>query len=531
MASPNITEDYWNNFQLEELDLEYLYNHLLEIESPQTPQELLAALIDERIRIEKIGLKEQRTKSAKIYFPGDVYHQEDVIAFPLFNWEKGKVISSRPGKNPDFARFSVITVEMENGDKRLFASGLEDHALNQKNYDVSSDNPNLDANKVLERFGDDLLEQLNQELAQNSELVRIAGRWFPRSLLVDVNIGHLNMAEALLDMEQGGPMPTHTILEQVELPTDVNLKLTEFSLNLALQEDSRFDEVGPAGEILWYLKRLEPEFVQKLPLYLKYTPFESPISDKGDISSILSDKIYDELESDLAPTEKEEEVSLSLLYPHWRTGTLPLAGNMKYLFPTAYEAPRVRFLFLDQNQDKKFAGWIIRNDRYIFGLKDWYNSLNLIPGSLIKIRRGKNPGEVIVRTDPHRPIRDWIRTALVGADGGVVFAMLKQMVPAAFDERMVIAVPDVAALDRAWETTNHSRIPLEKTVIKMMRELAKLNPQGHINLIELYAAINIIRRCPPSPLFDLLSNRSWAKYLGDLYFRFDESVKEENAYA
>lgn len=531
IALPKINEDYWTNFQLEESDLEYLYNHLLEIESPQTPQELLIALIGERIRVEKIRLKEQQTNSAKIYFPRDEYNQGDIITFPLLNWEKGKIIGSRPGKNPDSAPFSVITVEMENGENRLFASGLEDHILNQKNYDSSSDDPYLDVNTVLERFGDVLLERLNQELAQNSELVRIAGRWFPRSLLVDVNIGYLNMAEALLDMEQGGPLPTRAILEQIELPTDVNMKLTEFSLNLALQEDPRFDEVGPAGEILWYLRRLEPEYVQNIPPYLKYPPVEFPISEAGDILAIISDKIYDELEPDLAPKEKEEEISLSLLYPHWRAGTLPLVGNMKHLFPTAYEAPRVRFVFLDQNQDKKYEGWIIRNDKYAYGLKEWYNSLELMPGSIIKIKRGKNPGEVITRADTHRPTRDWIRTALVGADGGVVFAMLKQMVPAAFDERMVIAVPDVAALDKAWEMTNRSRIPLEKTVIKMMRELAKLNPQGHINLIELYAAINIIRRCPPSPLLTLLSNRPWAKYLGDLYFRLDESVKEENAYA
>ena len=530
IALPKINEDYWINFQLEETDLEYLYNYLLEIESPQTPQELLTALINERIQVEKKRLKEKQTNSAKIYFPRDLYNNGDFITFPILNWEKGKVVSLRPGKNSEIAPFSVISVEMKNGEIRLFASGLDEHVLNQKNYDISSEDPNLDKDSVIERFGEVLLGRLNQELAQNSDLVRIAGRWFPRSLLVDVNIGYLNMAEALLDMEQGGPLPTRAILEQIELPTDVNLKLTEFSLNLALQEDLRFDEVGPVGEILWYLRRLEPEFVQNIPPYLKYLPVEFQISEEEDIRSLIADKIYDELEPDLAPKEKEEEISLSLLYPHWRAGTLPLAGNMRYLFPTANEAPRVRFTFLSQAQDKKFEGWIIRNDKYAFGLKEWYNSLELMPGSIIKIRRGKNPGEVFVSANAHRPTRDWIRTALVGADGGVVFAMLKQMVPAAFDERMVIAVPDVVALDKTWDMTNRSRIPLEKTVMKMMRELAKLNPQGHINLIELYAAINIIRRCPPGPLLTLLSNRPWVKNLGNLYFRLDESI-EENAYA
>ena len=49
----------------------------------------------------------------------------------------------------------------------------------------------------------------------------------------------------------------------MELPANVNPKLVEFSLDLALQEDPRFDEVGPAGEVLWYLHRLEPEEVRQ----------------------------------------------------------------------------------------------------------------------------------------------------------------------------------------------------------------------------------------------------------------------------
>ncbi|MCC6148488.1 MAG: hypothetical protein IT308_13095 [Anaerolineaceae bacterium] len=531
IVTPKINKDYWKNFHLEESDLEYLYNHLLEIESPQTPQELITALIGERIRLEKKRLQEQQSNSGKIYYPREEYAIGDLITFPFLGWENGKVAHLRPGKNPDSAPFSVMTMEMENGESKLFASGLENHALNKGNYDISADNPNFDLDLVLENYGDILLDKINQELAQNSELIRIAGSWFPRSLLVDVNVGYLNMAEALLDMDAGGPLPTSAILDQIELPTDVNRKLTEFSLNFALQEDPRFDEVGPAGNVLWYLHRLEPEYVKSLPPYLKYPPIEFPLSESEDIVSMISDKIYDELEPDLAPTEKAEEVSLSLLYPHWRAGTLPLAGNLKYLFPTAQEAPRVRFTFLDEKQNKKFEGWMVRNDHYVYGLKEWYEALELMPGSIVSIKSGKIPGEVIVQANTHRPTRDWIRTALVGADGGVVFALLKQIIPADFDERMVIAVPDSASLDKTWEMTNRSKIPLEKTVIKMMRELAKLNPQGHINLIELYAAINIIRRCPPRPLVTLLTQRAWSNYLGDLYFRLDESVKEESAYA
>ena len=71
--------------------------------------------------------------------------------------------------------------------------------------------------------------------------------------------GHLNLAEAILDMAGGGPLPTKALLEQVGLTSNTNSNLVEFSLDHALQEDPRFDEVGPAGETLWFLNRLEPE--------------------------------------------------------------------------------------------------------------------------------------------------------------------------------------------------------------------------------------------------------------------------------
>ena len=83
-------------------------------------------------------------------------------------------------------------------------------------------------------------------------------------------LGHLNLVEAILDMAGGGPSPTQPLLEQIGLASNTNSKLVEFSLDHALQEDPRFDEVGPSGEILWFLHRLEPEGVLQTP-YISVT--------------------------------------------------------------------------------------------------------------------------------------------------------------------------------------------------------------------------------------------------------------------
>jgi hypothetical protein len=326
-------------------------------------------------------------------------------------------------------------------------------------------------------------------------------------------------------MEAGGPLSTSSILEQIELPTDVNLKLTEFSLNYSLQEDQRFDEVGPAGETQWFLKRLEPEMVREVPIFLQHEDFDFDQEQTKSLIQMLENDVIDELQAESECCQDDEEVPVSLIFPHWRAGTLPLSDRIHRLFPTAYEAPRVQFSFIDADTNETFPGWVVRPSKYVFGLKEWYEQHVLIPGSMVFIRRGDHPGKVVVRCEKRRPNREWVRTALIGNDGGVVFAMLKQLVTPGFNDRMAIAVPETDILDDLWQKKSLLKRPFEKIVFSMLQELAKLNPQGHVHALELYAAVNIVRRCPPGAILDVLSNSSWANHLGDLYFRIEESSR------
>jgi len=522
----SIDAKYWDNLTIQDSDLEIIYNHLLEIEIPQDSQELTAVLIDERIKQEKKTLENDKLAGSTIYLPKHRYQVDQHLIFPTLNWQKGKVAGIREGHNPELLPFDVIEVVLDSGDKHFFAAGIENHILNQP-VSINLNDPKLDSKYVIQKYGEWLANQLTNRLENNPDLVCIAGKWFPKALLVDVNVGYLNLAEALLEMESGKPLLTKTILEQIELPTDVNSKLTEFSLNLALQQDSRFDEVGPAGEILWFLKRLEPEWVQQTPSYLKFSAITYDHTHISDLVKVIENEVQDELEIEESPSWDVNETTISLIFPHWRSGTLPLPTQIRRLFPTAYEAPRVLFTFVDGDSGQKFYGWVVRSSRYVFGLKDWYAGQGLIPGSLIHIIRGKNRGEVIIKAEKKRSAREWIRTALIGADGGIVFAMLKQLVSANYNERMAIVIPDLHALEKIWEQSNRQRGTLEQVVLLMMKELTKLSPQGHVHAQELYAAVNIVRRCPPGPILSILVEQPWAKHLGDLYFRLNESYQEE----
>jgi len=306
----------------------------------------------------------------------------------------------------------------------------------------------------------------------------------------------------------------------LDLPTGDNPKLSEFSLNYALQADERFDEVGPAGQILWCLRRLEPDYVREVPPSLKYENIEHDRSNLDDAMQALEAQLDDEL------TETEDEdahldvsaMTITLIYPHLRAGTLPMSHRARKLFPTAYESARVRFTLVDGKTKQRIPAWVVLEHGYVFGLREWYKGHQLIPGSLVQIRRGDKPGEVIVEAKTQRSSKDWVRTVMIGNDGGFVFAMLKQAITAEFNDRMTVQVTDFKALDPLWE----KKRSFEDLVALVMRELSKSNPQSHVHAQELYAGVNLMRRVPPAPLFALLATNPIFKHVGDLHFRLDE---------
>jgi len=522
IASLSLRDDYWETFDLQEEDIEFIYNYLLEIETPLTPEELVTAIVEERIRREIEAFEIQRSSAGDLYFPKNSFQENQNLIFPAFGWRQAKVIGLRSGVNPDIDDLKVIKVEFENGEQREFASEVEDHFLNDP-PEITQESDLLNSQFVIDNFRDLLVGSLENKLEANDDFVRIAGRWFPRALLVDVNQGHLNLAEAVLDMAGGGPLPTDALVEQVELPSSENPKLVEFSLDLGLEEDQRFDEVGPAGEVLWYLKRVEPQEVLEIPNFLRYHEIEH---DRDLLSQDML-ALERDLDDELSPLGNEisesDEVVISLIFPHWRVGSLPLSARVKHLFPTAYESPRIRFILEDRKSGESFPGWVVRENRYVIGLQEWYKAQGLMPGSFVRIQRGEDPGRVLISADSKRSSREWIRTVLVGSDSGTVYAMLKQVVAADFDERMAIAVPDADALDTVWDRMKKERPAFERVVVEIVRELTKLNPQGHVHAIELYAAMNIVRRCPPGPILALLASRPWFEHVGDLHFRFDDT--------
>ncbi len=142
-------------------------------------------------------------------------------------------------------------------------------------------------------------------------------------------------------MAGGGPLTSEDILKQIDLPTDVNPELTEFSLNYAMQKDNRFDEVGATGIVVWYLNRLEPEWVQSPPEYLHYHAVSYQDNGIDDQEHVVRSN-HDELEDRQLADSPQDLITNGLSTP---TGVQVLAsGNaISHLFPPAMQISRVSF--------------------------------------------------------------------------------------------------------------------------------------------------------------------------------------------
>lgn len=510
----------WTSYPVQDEDLDFLSNLLIEREAPLTTAELSAALVERRRLRQADAARTAESATATVYCPRESFAEGQRVRFPLLGNSIGTVVGTRAGSNPDLGAFRVIQVRFpDGGGTREFASDLPSHALNDPEPEPAEEDVLETPAAVLKRHSLAIADELVSRLSQVPEIVRIAGRWFPKALLAEIHEGHLNLAEAVLDVAAGGPLPTSSLLEHVELPPGLDPVLAEFSLDYALQEDERFDEVGPAGQVIWFMRRLEPPEVLDLPEHLEPV---AAIEDRGQWTqelTALEAELDDELSPLPTPAVAQDEVVLPLIYPHWRAGTLPLSSRLRPLFPTAHEAPRIRFILVDGHSGDKFPGWVVRASRYVFGLAEWYRRYDVPVGGLLRVRTGDQPGEVVVEVVERRRRTEWIRTAIVRPDGQIGFTMLKQGVGTSFDERMIVGIVDPNALEQAWQRGSQRRLPADRLVQQVFLEQARLNPQSAVHAQLLYSGVNVLQRLSPGAVFTQIVDHRRYTHVGDLYYR------------
>lgn len=504
---------YWKDLQITPEDLGHLSNVLVDREIPLPLESLTQELITFRFQREESRIANELSKGT-IYLPKNSYKKGETIVFPAMGYEMGKVSSVRDGHNPEHGEFKVIQVDFPEGKSREFAIELEEHPLNE---DLQpGDEQQVSGDDIYSQFGSQVEEVLNRELESDPMFIRLAGEWFVRDLLVDINEGHLNIAEAVLDMADGGPLPTSQLIDDLDLSKEVKPQLGVFSLNYALQEDERFDEVGPAGEVLWYLRRLQPPEVLNPPYHLHPQDVEYDHRLLDETMLNLERTLDDEWSDLVAPPEIESPVSIVLTFPHRRSGTLPLSSNLTRVFPTG-RTHRIRFMFRDMDSGDEMEGWVVRERRFVYGLREWYEKHDIPVGAYLDLSRADEPGVVLIRRRAKRTRREWVRVTTV-EDGRLTFEMSRHPLSCEVDDQMIIAVEDFDSLDGVSERVREGNLSLQDIVSEILPELAKLSPQGNAHAATVYSAVNIAMRTPPGPILAALVNDGKYTPIGDNYW-------------
>jgi hypothetical protein len=410
----------------------------------------------------------------------------------------------------------------------------------------------LSADNLYARHGDLVVARLEERLRAEPQFSSFRGTWLPTALAADLHIGHLNLAEAVIDI-RGEPLTVEEILINLDLPAEIPQLIKVFGLNRALSQDDRFDDVGDVRGPMWSLGRWEPDAVLSPPSRLQYQPVAYERTRLDVIHLQLEREIDDDASLLIAPPTAAEANSVTILvgYAHWREGTLPLTGRTRVFFPDGAEDQHTLITFVNRaNGEPLFPGWVVRSHRYVYGLGEWYKANKVLAGAYVRLERGGEVGpsspqrgaglrsggtgddgrwQVIIDVLPRRMQREWVHVAFstegdaVPGGGELAFRLQKRPIACEYDELCVLDEQKRQEIDELWIKEAERGRSLDELVRRIFVELVKLSPNGMVHSKTVYSAVNVLRRCPPGLVFATLFRLPEFVTAGDGYWIYQGS--------
>jgi hypothetical protein len=525
------TAAYWQEqFIVDDPDIEFIYNQILEANRPFNLHEISIGLVKRHCDAEELAARSELQRG-KLYQPRETFSDGEKVVFPNMEFALATVKHSRQGYHPEYGKFTVIGVvfEKENSIREFVADFDHPHPLNMgEEQSLANLQGLMSPEELHQTYGDSIDPKVKTILDTHSDFVEFHDQYFLHDLLTDFHEGLFNIADAAIDINRG-PLGIDALIQQMGLAEGEEISdVLRFSVSYRLGNDERFDDVGPSGQVLWYLERLEPPEAHHPPRRLQANSqtYDSRAFDK-DLRAILAE-IDDETTnpSDIPATDPQaESVTIVLNYPHWRVGALPLTPKTQPLFPISYYNP-VLFEFIDGRTGNTFPGWVVLSHKYVFGLDNWYRKNKLPVGAYINIKRTDDPTRVIIDYPAMRTQRDWVRIASV-VNNKLVFQMNTQAIGCKYDELMIIGDPNPAEIDRLWLNAEEKNLSLYDILCHIFPELSKLNPQSTVHIKTLYSAANVIRRFAPGLIFQELSRHACFIPMKHGYWTYDPTLRDD----
>ncbi len=248
MAPMFDTPEYWQSFSISDRDLDRVEEVFLDTGVPKPLAELAEIVVQGRLQDDADRQAREANENVRLYQPKLHYEVGQRLRFSALTNALGTVVGARDGDNPRVGRIKVVRVKMDRGGEREFVA--EYSAEHPLNVEVKAEaTPTSQAAVV--PIGD----ILGQRLSESAEYVAFGGLWFRKDLMPDVHIGHLNIAEALIDVA-GEAQPTAALVKEVEIAQG-EPAARGFALNYALAHDpdQRFTNVGSDAKPRWALRQ------------------------------------------------------------------------------------------------------------------------------------------------------------------------------------------------------------------------------------------------------------------------------------
>jgi len=516
------SSDFWNEVGTTNADVEHLYGFLLERGAPATSRELTAHLIEWRVREEEKKLAELAARRSPLYQPKQAFEVGQHLVFAALGNREGVVKQVRAGDNPRLGEFKVIAVQLADETKpREFAAEYgAPHPLNE-DHAKSAESLELTPEQAVAQHGAAVRAALAQRLSVDKEFVHVGDEWFLKGLLPEIHAGYLNLAEAAIE-QANDAVRTADLLKVLDLPDTVKKSTALFALGIALENDERFEDVGPNGDARWYLTRLEFSEARERPAVLEAAP-AGRVALSGELELIAAE-LFDEadLNGDTGkpPAAPRAEITLTLTYPHRQAGTLPLTPPVCALLPN-FSQPRLKINFQDATTQEKFTGYAVADGHYLVGLSQWFAARKLSPGAYVMLKRSADPLTLTIDYQPQREHSLWVRVAR-GVNGHLTFSQEKRPIAHKYDEEMLIVIGDPVSLDAVAQAARQQR-SLAVLLEDVFPELAKLSGAGRVHAKTLYSAINLIRRAGPRAVMGALTESRAFTPVGGGYFVLNEA--------
>lgn len=536
-----LDEHYWQErFQVTKDDIHFLHDLIGQGNSPRNIDNLIYHLVLRRCGLSPkddplLSLLAELPIEVDIYQPLNDYRLGQEIFFANLNcektfgpnlecawWKEGEPhcrrIGTVIGKLPEspvsfkghrsFLQGAVQVRFAQCAREKAFACDLDPRDPYARSIQIT---PKLTSIQglgvaIVHDFGRLIKDKLVPALERDPRFIRFGDEWF-LAQLKSREVEQL-VEEAIEQLVRVcTPVEAADILDAVFGQEEVpKTSTTVFEVNRAMEQTSKFRKVGKRDKARWVPDTAIWPPPPGKPKQMRIPPVRSEIQIgtrqlARDLQQAL-DTIEDELQEPVEIYRRVLQVEFAITASHRFHGTLPLTQRTRGVFPPGdADAP---VTFIDARGGERIPGGVSPQDRYAWGLAEWYDNYLIPAGGKIRLERTEVEGEIKIDYVPNREGKAyWIRVVAYDQRTGKLTAKTRKHTPLCEVDPDLLMHGTIFEDRKAME--KEASMSIFDVICLVFPVLAEQGESVHYK--QLFNCVNHIRRCSPYTVFAELSSR------------------------